>query len=104
MREIVFVFIFIQSAAYSQVGGESAFEFLNLPSSARSQYLGRAAIGSNDGDISLLSVNPSFLSDKMKMKANISSNFFYGANSNHLEYVLHSKHLGNIGLGVHQFS
>lgn len=92
------------STAYAQVGGENAYEFLNLPSSARAQYLGRAAMACNDGDISLLGTNPALLSDKMQKKINVSSNFFFGANANHLEYVQPIKKIGNLGMGVHQMN
>ncbi|MBK7957647.1 MAG: hypothetical protein IPK03_05725 [Bacteroidetes bacterium] len=76
MKGIILIICMGLSTAYAQVGGENAYEFLNLPSSARAQYLGRAAMACNDGDISLLGTNPALLSDKMQKKINVSSNFF----------------------------
>jgi len=49
----------------AQLGGESTYEFLNLPNSARIAALGGEYMASYDGDITLSLANPSLINEDM---------------------------------------
>ena len=51
----------ISVPSYSQLGGSSTYNFLQLPVSARAAALGGYAITTRDGDLSTAAGNPSFL-------------------------------------------
>lgn len=84
----------------AQVGGESTFNFLSVPSSARAQYLGRAAMSYNDGDISLMLSNPALLSASMEKKILVSTNFLFGNSFNTVGYVTSFKKTGTMGFAA----
>ncbi len=52
-------------ALRAQIGGESAYEFLNLPNSARIAALGGEYLAAYDGDITLSLANPSLINEDM---------------------------------------
>tara|TARA_B100000287_G_C20654694_1_gene788138 strand:- start:449 stop:1477 length:1029 start_codon:yes stop_codon:yes gene_type:complete len=62
---IFFIFIFFQYTAYSQIGGNNAFSFINIESSARSEAMGGGLIAIYDNDITLTQTTPSLLQEDM---------------------------------------
>lgn len=92
-------FFFVQMLA-AQVGGESTFNFLSVPTSARAQYLGRAGMSYKDDDIALVLSNPSHMTKSMEKKMMVSSNFFFGNSFNNITYVTPLKKVGTIGLAM----
>lgn len=96
---IIFCFItfFCFFLANAQTGGESVYNFLNVPISARSQYLGRAGMSFCDDDISLIVSNPSHLSAKMHQKLLVSSNILFNNSFNSLGYAHKFKKIGTLG-------
>ncbi len=62
---LVVAFFFIIPQSRSQVGGESTYEFLNLPNSARIAALGGSYLAVYDHDITLSLANPSLISEDM---------------------------------------
>jgi hypothetical protein len=81
----------------AQTGGESVYNFLNVPVSARAQYLGRAGMSYCDEDISLIVLNPSHLSTKMHQKMLVSANILFNNSFNALGYAHEFKKVGTIG-------
>ena len=61
---LVLLTLFSQSL-HAQIGGESTYEFLNLPNSARIAALGGEYLASYDGDITLSLANPSLINEDM---------------------------------------
>jgi hypothetical protein len=70
-------FFFLLPKAYSQVGGESTYEFLNLPNSARIAALGGNYLAIYDHDITLSLANPSLISEDMHNKLGFSFVDYY---------------------------
>ncbi|MCF8388892.1 MAG: PorV/PorQ family protein, partial [Bacteroidales bacterium] len=63
---IAFILIFLFSnVAYSQIGGDNTYEFLNLPNSARITALGGNFFAVKDNDIALAQSNPSLITKEM---------------------------------------
>ncbi len=63
--KLLFFLLFMSYLSNAQIGGESAFPFLDLSYSARSMGLGGDFISANDDDISIGVANPSLLSSDM---------------------------------------
>ncbi len=95
---ILFIICFYSTNA--QVGGESIYSFLNVPSSARAQYLGKAGMSYDDQDIALILSNPSHLSKTMHKKVMVSTNFLFGNSFNTLSYVTNVKNIGAMGFAL----
>lgn len=71
------IFAFLTLVGIAQNGGQKAFEFLNIPISARSSALGGSSIGFQDKDINLVYDNP----------ANLDSNLHQNFSANYINYV-----------------
>ena len=94
LRFFLLFTIFIQLKGFAQSsGGDVTYSFLNIPSSARHQYLGRAAIASYDSDLSLALANPSYLDHSMPQKILASTNFYYTSLYNNVAYSGYSNKL-----------
>ena len=76
--------------AMAQIGGISAYEFLNLPTSATLAALGGHQLAVMDDDLSLASRNPSLLNPEMDGRIALSHAFLpAGINSSYLAYGHH---------------
>jgi len=62
---ILAVFLMIFNTSQAQIGGESTYEFLNLPNSARISAMGGEYLAIYDNDITLSLANPSLISEEM---------------------------------------
>ncbi len=76
------------SLLWSQRGGERIFEFVNLPTSARSTALGGSQIALMSDDYSLVGGNPAMLTDSMDGTLIFQDNFhFAGINDGYFGYA-----------------
>ncbi len=99
-----FVFAFC-SKNFSQSGGNSAFNFLKIPSSSRGASLGGSLISVNDTDISLVPDNPSLLN--AGMNNNFSLNYInYIADINFIGagYAKTIRKIGTVAAGISYFN
>jgi hypothetical protein len=72
---------------WSQIGGRNAFEFLNLPSSARLTALGGYLPSVHDEDVTLAFGNPASLNSRMHNTLSFSHNFhFQGIQNGYVGY------------------
>lgn len=83
----------------AQIGGNSVYEFLRLPPSARITGLGGSAITVKDGDVTLASHNPASLNAEMHNVISFNQSVHmagipYG-------YLAYGHHLKKIGLTLH---
>lgn len=60
-----------------QIGGQHAFEFLNLTQSSRVTALGGSLASVIDGDVTLAFSNPAVLNDKMHSQVSFNHNFHF---------------------------
>ena len=70
---VFFIIVGYQNTAKAQIGGNSTYKFLSLPSSPRIAALGGDFLAINDGDINLALANPSLIGPNMNN--NLSLNF-----------------------------
>lgn len=72
---ILFVIISICNSFYSQIGGQSVYQFLSLVNSPRQAALGGKVISFRDDDTNLVLFNPASLNENMnnKLTANYSN-------------------------------
>jgi hypothetical protein len=101
MKTLPIIFLFFVSIASAQfVGGESVTQIVDLPSSARAQYLGKAAFTYTDKDVSLAPTNSSLLDVSMKYKVQLGSSFMYGNDMLNIYTVLPIQKKHALGLGI----
>ena len=74
---IIYSCISLGNILNAQIGGKSAYEFLNLPSSASLSGLGGHLISIMDEDVSLAAANPASLNIKMHNRLTFSHNFHF---------------------------
>lgn len=67
----------MSSQLMAQIGGEHAFEFLNLTQSSRTTALGGALISVIDNDINLGLTNPALLNEQMNTEISFNHNFHF---------------------------
>ncbi|MGZ4115934.1 MAG: PorV/PorQ family protein, partial [Bacteroidia bacterium] len=103
LRNVLFLFlIIICSPAFSQPGGKSTYDFLNLPISARVSSLGGNLISVKDNDLNVSLINPSLLTDSMDNNVALSSiNYFADINYGYVAYAKHFNNIGNFSAGIH---
>jgi hypothetical protein len=96
---LFFIFGLFMQMNYAQIGGKSAYEFLNLPSSPRLTALGGHLIGVMDEDISLTLSNPASLNVKMHNRLAFTHNFHFADIQN--GYVGYGRHINKWNLNTH---
>lgn len=93
--------ILIQASSFAQVGGSNAFEFLNVPVSARVGALGGNVISARDNDLNITLTNPALLTDSMSNNVALSYiNYFADINCYYAGYAKSLKENGMISGGI----
>jgi hypothetical protein len=91
----IIVFMLLGLSLFGQIGGESAYEFLNFTTSARSAALGGKAIALKDANLSEVISNPSLLNPSMDNSVVLNFvKYFAGINQG---YTALSKSVKNVG-------
>lgn len=86
----VLLFVLLPGGIFAQVGGISAYEFLNLPNSATVAGLGGHHIALMDDDVSLALRNPALLNERMDRKFALSHAFHpAGISNSSLAFSMH---------------
>ena len=100
---ILVVFIFTALCANAQIGGESTYEFLNLPNSARMAALGGNQIAINDSsDLNVAYNNPALLHPEMDNNLLINYvSYFSDVKFGYASYAKDYGELGTFALGMH---
>lgn len=106
MRKLFILIILLASIypkAFSQIGGESTYDFLNLTNSARMAALGGNQIALSDSlDLNVSYNNPSLLRPEMKnMLALNYVDYFAGVNYGYAAYSFGTPLPGNFAVGMH---
>ncbi|MDQ3048653.1 MAG: PorV/PorQ family protein, partial [Bacteroidota bacterium] len=102
-RKLLFLLtsMIVTSPAFSQVGGNNTYEFLNLPISARVSSLGGSLISTQDNDINLALTNPALISDSMDNNIALSYvNYFADVNYGYAAYAKTFKNIGTFTAGI----
>jgi len=100
---LIALLVFTVSMAFSQIGGESTYQFLNLTNSARMAALGGNQIAINDStDLNISYNNPSLLMPGMQnMLAVNYVSYFAGVKYGYGAYSFKTPLPGNFALGMH---
>ncbi len=103
LKKLLFLLLIIfNCSAFSQVGGNNTYEFLNLPISARVSALGGNLIPVKDNDLNVSLINPSLLTDSMSNNVALSyNNYFSDINYGYVAYAKHFNRIGNFSAGIH---
>ena len=90
---------FLEFNVFAQVGGRNAYEFLNLPASARITALGGHLISVQDEDVTLALSNPASLNNKMHNRISFSHNFHFADIQN--GYISYGRKMDKLGINTH---
>lgn len=106
MRKLLILIVFsafIYPKAFSQIGGEDTYDFLNLTNSARMAALGGNQIALNDSlDLNVSYNNPALLRPDMKNKLTVNFvDYFAGVKYGYAAYSFGTKLPGNFAVGMH---
>jgi len=102
INQFLFFLLIISSvSAKAQLGGTSAYSFLNLPISARVVSLGGNLMCVKDNDLNVSLVNPSLLCDSMDNNVALSfSSYFAKVKYGYVAYAKHFRKFGNMSAGI----
>ncbi|MFN7044804.1 MAG: type IX secretion system protein PorQ [Flavobacterium sp.] len=79
LRKLLFLFLFLLSATtFSQIGGKSVYQFLNLVQSPRQAALGGKTVTVVDYDVNQAFYNPATINDKMSNRLSANYGSYYG--------------------------
>lgn len=100
-----FILLFIVCQSFAQVGGEGAYQFLNLTTTPRLAALGGKVASLDDPELGLALYNPSLLNPQMHNQLALSYVGYYGG----VKYgsALYSRNLeklGTVAIGIMQVS
>lgn len=103
-----FVLFFLLSCGYSfsqTIGGNSVFNFLNLPNTPQLTALGGVNVSANSNDVGMAFYNPALLNRSMHTQMNLVFNDFYaGIETYHMNFGYHNPKLNtNFSYGIHFF-
>jgi hypothetical protein len=102
---IYIIFLFCADSVFAQIGGNSTYNFLELPVSARAAALGGTYVGVNDGDLGLAATNPSFLDTSENNHFIMTyTPLFAGIDYGYVAYAHSFANIGTFDLGVKDIS
>ena len=108
MKRINLLFLllfFIYNFSIAQIGGGSAYSFLEVASSARIAALGGHFISVTDNDLNLAYQNPALLDKSMHTQLALSGvNYFAGIKYGYAAYAAHFQKAGTFSAGIHFMS
>lgn len=97
----ILIFIIWPLLSQGQIGGERSFEFINLPSNARTAALGGVNVSHTENNIESFLSNPALLDSVESGDAAFSYlGFLADTRLNNLSYAQNFKNVGVIGFGV----
>jgi len=97
----ILLFCFIMSPSFSQTGGTSVYQFLNLTNSGLVAGLGGSNVSLPAPDLNMASHNPALLNDTMNNNFALSYvNYFAGINYGMAMYSRSLQEKGNLAAGI----
>lgn len=106
-RLYIFILVVLinTAGAYGQIAGEQAFDFLNIPHTARLTGLGGVNVSTYNKDVNLIYANPASVSDSMSGYLSINYlNYFADAGLSSFAYAHHTKKYGTFTVGAQRMT
>ena len=75
---LTLLFVLFCSVSYSQIGGQSVYQFLNLVTSPRQAALGGKVITNFDYDVNAAHFNPASINQEMHNHLSVNYASYYG--------------------------
>lgn len=97
-RILALVLLTVNSTT-AQIGGNSTYEFLRLPTTARITATGGSLITVKDSDLGLAFSNPAALNESMHQKVSFNQSIYMGGTT--YGYLAYGHHINKIPLTVH---
>lgn len=94
-------FFLLSNSTSAQIGGNSVYNFLKIPTSARSAAIGGNLIAVNDSDFALVIDNPSLINSGMHNNFTLNYiNYVSDINYGYAAYARNFKHIGTVAAGL----
>lgn len=98
---IVLAFLCLNSSVFSQLGGSSSYQFLDLANSSRIQGLGGKNISLSDSDVNLTISNPALLDSTQSGSITLNYHNYIGdINYGFSSFTHHVKNIGTFNLAM----
>jgi len=102
---VTILLVFLPVFSFSQIGGNSVYEFVNLTNSAKVAALGGDLISVRDNDLNLAFHNPSLLNSAMDKYTVLNYvNYFAGINYGYASYCMDLGDKGTFAAGMHHIN
>ena len=89
------------SPAFSQIGGSSTYDFLDIPTSARASAMGGNYVTTRDGDLGVAANNPSFLDSSVDRHLILTYvPYFAGIQYGYASYAQYFKKIGTFDASI----
>ena len=107
-KSLVFslIFFLLQNILFAQIGGQTIFQFLNFPASARIDAMGGTVNNIHDDDLNFGFQNPALYSEEMNNRVSLSPVFYLADSKYGFVGYSHSfrknslKKIGSFGAGI----
>jgi hypothetical protein len=104
-KSVTYIFVFLSSLSFAQIGGTNTFSFLDLPIPARSSALGGATTAIWDKDVNLGYSNPALLNPSMSKQLGFNyTNFVADLNYGNFIYAHQLKKYGTCAASLNYFN
>jgi hypothetical protein len=98
---IIFILSLISISAFGQIGGRSAFDFLNVSPTARLSALGGVNVSLADKDLNFFAANPALAGDTLNGVASANYQFYVAdIGQSFFSYGHHFKKVGQLIFGI----
>ena len=105
IKKILYLALLLPLSMYSQNGGQTAFSFVNIETSPRTEAMGGSLITVVDNDLSLVNTTPSLLNSKMNNELQFSFvDYFSDISVMGFVYAKEIKSVGVFSFGVNAVS
>ncbi len=102
---LIFALLPVTHLAFSQLGGSSSHQYLNIPHNAKTAALGGILVSTADENVGTIGQNPASLNSQMYHEIQFSESFYIpGVKYSSLNYAAKSNALGDYGIGIQNLS
>lgn len=101
VHSLIILLCFFSVSVFAQIGGRSAFDFMNVPHNGRLAALGGVNVSLTDRDANFFSANPALVGDTLNGIASASyQSYVAGIGNAFLSYVHPFSRLGTVAFGI----
>ncbi len=102
---VLLICLFSAPFLWGQIGGEATYQFLSIPSTARSTSLANSGIAIWDNDLNLCQYNPSLLDSNLDQSFSLNyADYMADVNFGTVSFAKHIQNVGTFSAGIQYFN